>query len=215
MLQLLFLCHFDKFTNSHPSHQRNQPSLLLAVLNYGHAMGRVGDLLISSFPIKETAIHQSGMMQSSWFCSRDPILMIKKPSIMRIALEAPLLSWEWLLSVLFSPDPLLAQNPPLSTSLPSREHLLPTKSVLYELWGGQEIHVSNTTEVQNSQGYCFVHIQGIQISIAVPNFHNWWANLRDSVPQLGFLCSMCLAGWYLTCWFYFEKLSTHLQFPEV
>lgn len=43
-------------TNSHPSHQRNQPSLLLAVLNYGHEIGGAGDLPISLFPTKETAI---------------------------------------------------------------------------------------------------------------------------------------------------------------
>lgn len=79
-------------TNSYPSHQRNQPSLLLAVLNYGHEMGGVGDLPISLFPTKETAVQQSGMLQCSWFCSRDPILMIKNPASCRIVLEAPLLT---------------------------------------------------------------------------------------------------------------------------
>lgn len=89
------------------------------------------------------------------------------------------------------------------------------KCVGWALKRGQEIHVLNLIEVHNSQGYCFGHLQGIQSCVAVPNFHSWLANLRDSAPQLIPLCSMWRAGWYPTYQFYFEELSTLLQFQKV
>lgn len=128
------------------------------------AMGRVGDLPISSFLIKETAIQQSGVMQCSWFCSRDPVLMIKKPSTMQDCPGSPTAYWEWLFSVLFSPA-----NPE-----PSPFHLtaFQTASAAHQrcvVWALKQARDTcfNIIEVQNSQGYCFVHLQGIQSCIVV------------------------------------------------
>lgn len=77
------------------------------------------------------------MVQCSCSCSRGPILKAQK------AQHHAGLPWkpQYLLEVAdFSPF--------LSTLLLSRKHLLSASGVLYELYKGQEINVSNLLEVQ-------------------------------------------------------------------
>lgn len=45
---------------------------------WSHNVRRVGDLPVSQFLIKETDIQQSGVMQCSCSCSRDPVLIDQK-----------------------------------------------------------------------------------------------------------------------------------------
>lgn len=184
---------------------------------------------LTSFPPEKSAL-TVGSSAELWSCNgkswgSPSIFLSDKPSNSQIWCSAPVLALEILFWGLkpqhcaglpWKPQCLLgmaALSPLLPSSLASpepsplhlpasRQHLLPTKSGFCGLWRGQEIHVSDIIEVQNSQGYGFVHLQGIQSCIAVCNFHSWWADLRDSVPQPSLLCSMWLAGWYPTYGFW-------------
>lgn len=75
MLQLIVAFHFNRRQTLPPE----KSALTVASgAELWSCSGRVRDLPITQFPIKETNILQSGMVQCSHSCSRGPILKAQK-----------------------------------------------------------------------------------------------------------------------------------------